>query len=202
MQKVSVTELTRLLAQELIRQGYKDTTLKYYRDIWKRIAAYFEEHCEVYFSETVAMEYVDSKCDYFAKEKAGLLTQSNSYLFRVVRMLGDFQQHGVVQRRYMRSLSRVNDAFNKQCLETFSDYCKINEYANSTQKGYRRTAENFLNFLEGRNISLETLNANIITDFVKTLLGYSYKMVEYVLCGLRVFLRFLHNENHLAVNLS
>lgn len=63
MQKVSVTELTRLLEQELIRQGYKDSTLKYYRDIWKRITAYFEERGEIYFSEAIAMEYVDKKCD-------------------------------------------------------------------------------------------------------------------------------------------
>ena len=202
MQKVSVPQLTRLLEQELIRQGYKDSTLKYYRDIWKRIASYFKERGETYFSEAIAMEYVDGKCDFFAKEKAGLLTQSNIYLFRVVRMMGDFQQHGVVQRRYMRSLSRVNNAFNKRCLEEFSVYCKVSEYANSTQKSYRRTAENFLNFLEGRNIPLENLNGDILTDFTKTLLGYSYKMVEFVLCGLRAFLRFLHRENHLAADLS
>jgi len=80
MQKVSVPQLTRLLEQELIRQGYKDSTLKYYRDIWKRIASYFKERGETYFSEAIAMEYVDGKCDFFAKEKAGLLTQSNIYL--------------------------------------------------------------------------------------------------------------------------
>lgn len=67
MEKVPIPELIRLLEQELIRQGYKDATLKYYRDIWKRIAAYFEDRGEVYFSETVAMEYIDSKCDFFAK---------------------------------------------------------------------------------------------------------------------------------------
>jgi site-specific recombinase XerD len=148
------------------------------------------------------MEYVDKKCDFFAKEKAGLLTQSNIYLFRIVRMMGDFGQHGVVLRRYERSLSRINDDFNKTCLEAFSNHCKINDYALSTQKGYYRTAENLLNFLEGRAIPVQTLNAEILTDFVKTLLGYSYKMVEFVLCGTRAFLRFLHSENHLAIDLS
>ena len=202
MNKIPIKELIHLLEQELIRQGYKDSTLKYYRDIWKRIAAYFEERGEAYFSEPMAMEYVDKKCDYFAKEKAGLLTQSNSYLFRVVCMLGDFQQHGVVQRRYMQSLSRINNESNKYWLKSFSEYCKTNEYAPSTQKSYRRTAENFLNFLEGRNIPLETLSAGILTDYVKTLLGYSYKMVEFVLCGTRAFLRFLYSENYITVDWS
>lgn len=202
MKKASITELTRLLEQELIRQGYKDSTLKYYRNNWKRITAYFEERGEVCFSEAIAMEYVDKKCDYFAKEKTGLLTQSNSYLFRIIRMLGDFQQHGVVQRRYMRSLSRINDEENKQRMDAFTEYCKAIEYAVSTQKSYRRTAENLLNYLEARNIPLEALNANTLTDFVKTLLGYSYKMVEFVLCGTRAFLRFLYSENYLLIDWS
>ena len=202
MSNQPIRELITLLEQELIRQGYKEATLKYYRENWKRIIAYFDERGEKYFSETIAMEYVDGKCDFFAGERAGLLTQSNIYLFRIVRMMGDFGQHGVVLRRYMRSLSRINDDFNKTCLDAFANQCKINGYALSTQKSYRHTAENFLNFLEGRAIPVQTVNAEILTDFVKTLLGYSYKMVEFVLCGTRAFLRFLHSENHLDTDLS
>jgi len=202
MSNQPIRELITLLEQELIRQGYKEATLNYYRENWKRIIAYFDERGEKYFSETIAMEYVDRKCNFFAKERAGLLTQSNIYLFRIVRMMGDFGQHGVVLRRYMRSLSRINDDFNKTCLEAFAKHCKFNGYALSTQKSYRHTAENFLNFLEGRAIAVQMVNAEILTDFVKTLLGYSYKMVEFVLCGTRAFLRFLHSENHLDTDLS
>ena len=202
MKKLPIKELITLLEQELIRQGYKEATMNYYRNNWKRIIEYFDDCGEQFFSENVAMEYVDRKCDFFAKEKAGLLTQSNIYLFRIVRMMGDYQQHGVVLRRYTRSLSRVNDTFNNSCLDAFTEYCKSMEYASSTQKSYRRIAENLLNFLEGRSILLKTLDANILTDFVKTLLGYSYKMVEFVLCGTRAFLRFLHGENYLSVDWS
>jgi len=34
------------------------------------------------------------------------------------------------------------------------------------------------------------------------LMGYSYKMVEFTLCGIRVFLRFLHTEKYLSEDLS
>jgi integrase len=37
---------------------------------------------------------------------------------------------------------------------------------------------------------------------VKTLMGYSYKMVEFVLCGTRAFLRFLHGEKVIPNDLS
>ena len=108
MEKVTLKELISLLERELVRLHYKEATLKYYRVNWARLIRYFESRNEKFYSEAIAMEYVDKKCDFFAKEQAGLLTQSNIYLFRITRMIGDFQQHGTVSRRYMRSLSRIN----------------------------------------------------------------------------------------------
>lgn len=201
MKQLPIKELVFLLEQELIRVGYKDTTLKYYRDNWKRIIAYFNECGEQYFSETTAMQYVDTKCNFFAKEKAGLLTQSNTYLLRIVRMLGDFQQHGTVLRRYHRSLSKVNDTFHQTLLDDFQKHCSNSEYATSTQKGYYRTAENFICFMEARKLNFANLNTENMNAFVKTLMGYSYKMVEFVLCGVRCFLRFLRSENVITTDL-
>ncbi len=202
MEKQPIRELVNSLEQELLRVGYKDATLNYYRDNWKRIITYFDEHGEKFFSEEAAMRYVDEKCDFFAKEKAGLLTQSNIYLFRIVRMMGDFQQHGVVMRRYHRSLSRVNNPKNLMLLERFQKHCQSGGYAVSTQKSYCRTAENFVCFTEAHGLSLDDLTAEDLTEFVKTLMGYSYKMVEFVLCGTRAFLRFLHGEKVLPADLS
>jgi len=195
MEQITIKELITNLKQELIRMGYAEATLNYYRVNWQRIVAHFDEIGEIYFSEAIAMGYVDIKCGFFEKEQSGMLTQSNIYLFRIVRMMGDFAQHGTVLRRYMRSLSRVNDPKNQEILERFTNYCKASEYAVSTRKSYVRTAENFLSYLEAHSILLENLNAADLTAFVKTLLGYSYKMVEFVLCGTRVFLRFLYSES-------
>jgi site-specific recombinase XerD len=202
MGKLTIRELINLLEQELIRMGYKDSTLKYYRENWKRIIAYFEEHGEQFFSEKTAMQFVDSKCNFFAKEKAGTLTQSNIYLFRIVRMMGDFQQHGTVLRRYHRTLSRVNNADNVKLLNDFKEHCKISDYAISTQRSYCRTTENFFNFVESHDISVENLTAENMTAFVKTLMGYSYKTVEFVLCGTRVFLRFIYSKKIIQTDLS
>lgn len=202
MENVSTRELLALLEQELIRVGYKEGTLNYYRVNWKQIIAYFDERGERFFSEALAMEYVDSKCDFFAKEAAGLLTQSNIYLFRIVRMMGDFQQHGAVLRRYHRSLSRLNDSENMALLDGFKAHCISLDYAVSTQKSYLRTAENFLYYLEAHGLIPKILTADDLTGFVKSLLGYSYKTVEFILCGTRAFLRFLYDSNVLPVDLS
>jgi site-specific recombinase XerD len=182
--------------------GYAEATLNYYRINWKRITAHFEEIGEPYFSEATAMRSVDSKCGFFEKEQNGALTQSNIYLFRIVRMMGDFAQHGTVLRRYKRSLSRVNAPFNQKMRDKFASHCKSNGYAVSTCKSYIRTAENFLSYVEAHDIALEQLTAADLTAFVKTLLGYTYKMVEFVLCGTRAFLRFLYAQGAVQADFS
>ena len=200
--RLPIKELVKCLEQELIRMGYAEATLNYYRANWKRIVTHFDELGEILFSEAVAMEYVDKKCNFFEKEKADALTQSNIYFFRIVRMIGDFAQYGTVPRRYMRSLSRVNNPVNQELLNKFKSHCKSSEYAVSTCKSYARTAENFLSYMEAHCISLKTFKSADLTTFVKTLLGYSYKMVEFVLCGTRAFLRFLHSENAVSADFS
>lgn len=182
--------------------SYKEATLNYYRANWKRLIHYFESRNEEFYSEAVAMEYVDEKCDFFAKEKSGLLTQSNIYLFRIIRMIGDFQSHGTISRRYARSLSRINEPDHIKLLKVFNSHCKSCNYSISTCKSYGRTTENFLCFLESRCCSVHNLVPTDLTDYVKTLLGYSYKMVEFTLCGIRSFLRFLHSEQILNKDIS
>lgn len=150
---------------------YKKATLNYYRVNWIRLIRYFESRNEEFYSEVIAMEYVDEKCDFFAKEKSGLLTQSNIYQFRIIRMIGDFQLHGtVVSRRYMRSLSRINKPEHKKLLEVFNSYCKSCNYSISTCKSYCRVTENFLSFLESRYCSVQDLIPTYLTDYVKTLI--------------------------------
>ena len=51
-------------------------------------------------------------------------------------------------------------------------------------------------------MELGALSPEAMTAFTKTLMGYSYKMVEYVLCAVRAFLRFLHGEKVIASDLS
>jgi site-specific recombinase XerD len=202
MENLKLRELVQLLEQELIRQGYKEATLSYYRAHWQRIIKHFEDEGEEFFSEAVAMKYVNRKCDFFEKEQAGLLTQSNIYLFRVIRMMGDFQQHGVISRRYLRSLSRVNKEVHLDVLESFRRHCKHSDYSVTTQKSYHRITESFLSFLEARNLLVNDISSTDLTAYVKTLMGYSYKTVEFTMCGVRAFLRFLHLENYLMNDLS
>ncbi len=65
-----------------------------------------------------------------------------------------------------------------------------------TQNHYGKISEKFLSFLESQEIVCHSdITAKHVSDYIKTLLGYSYKTVELHLCALRSFLRYLHTED-------
>ena len=95
------------LDAELVRLGYKDSTMVWYRGCWRRVQRYFAARGVKEFSLDVAMEWVDEACGFFAKEQAGTLKQTDVYLFRVAQMLGEYETHGAVLRRYSRTVSKL-----------------------------------------------------------------------------------------------
>src|SRR5947209_16678045 len=105
---VALPVLVSGLEAEMIRLGYKDSTMAWYHGAWRRLQRYLAARGVEEFSLDVAMEWVDEACDFFAKEQAGTLKQTDVYLFRVTQMLADYEAHGAVLRRYSRTVSRLS----------------------------------------------------------------------------------------------
>src|SRR6266516_3858812 len=96
------------LDAELVRLGYKDSTMVWYRGCWRRLQKYFAARGAGEFSLDVAMAWVDAACGFFGKEQSGTLKPDDIYLFRVAQMLGGYAAHGAVLRRYSRSVSKLS----------------------------------------------------------------------------------------------
>lgn len=198
MNNLPLKDLIARLEQELYRLHYTEQTVKYYRQMWRRIVAFFENEGVDHFTEEVGMRFLDKQYNFFELEKAGKLTQSIVNAFRVVRMLGDFQQHGSILRRYYKQKELVQTNEFKEILKHYEIHCQQKEYSKVTQNHYRKITEKFLSFLESHKIACYSdITAKHVSGYINTLLGYSYKTVELELCGLRSFLRYLYaNELH------
>src|ERR1035441_6413102 len=104
---VAVSELVSGLDAELVRLGYKASTMVWYRGCWRRLERLFASRGVQELSLDLAMAWVDHACGgFFAKEQAGTLKPTDVYLFRVAQMLNDFAVHGAVLRRYSRTVGR------------------------------------------------------------------------------------------------
>ncbi len=185
----AVSELVSALDAELVRLGYKPSSMKWYRGYWRRLERYFALRGVREFSLDVAVAWVDEVCGgFFEKEQAGTLKQTDVYVFRVAAMLDDFAVHGSVLRRYSRSVSKIS-AEQADVLAGFGAWLRAEGCAVSTVRAYGTVAGEFLAFTASRG-GLAELDGAVIGTFVTTLAGYQPKTVEHKLCAVRSLLRF------------
>jgi integrase len=185
----AVCDLVSELDAELVRMGYKPSTLVWYRGCWRRPERYFASRGAQEFSLDVAMAWVDEACGgFFEREQAGALKATDVYVFRVAAMLDDFAAHGAVLRRYSRSVSKLS-AEQADVLAGFQAWLRANGCAVSTVRAYGTVAGELLAFTASRG-GLAALDGAVIGAFVATLAGYAPKTVEHKLCAVRSLLRF------------
>jgi hypothetical protein len=171
---VVLSALVSGLDAEMARLGYKDSTMVWYRGCWRCLQRYFAARGAEEFSLDVAMSWVDEACGFFAKEQAGTLKQTDVYLFRVAQMLGDYETHGAVLRRYSRTVSKLA-AGEASVVARFEAWLRAADRSASTVRSYGTLAGEF-------------------AAFTATLARCQAKTVEQKLCALRSFLRFASEE--------
>ncbi len=195
MSNLTFHELVARLEKELYRLYYTESSINYYRQMWRRIAGFLDTEGLDHFTEEAGLRFLDSQYNFFVLEKAGKLTQSNINTLRVILMLGDFQQHGSVLRRYYKQKELLQTNEFKGIFRLYKVYCQQKEYSNATINHYRKIAEKFLSFVESQGIwRVADITAKHTAGYIKTLLGYGYKTVELELCGMRSLLRYLHDN--------
>ncbi len=190
---VVLSALVSGLYAELVRLGYKDSTMVWYRGCWRRLERFFAARGIEEFSLDVAMAWVDEACGgFFDKEQAGTTKPTEVYLFRVAAMLGDYAVHGAVLRRYSRSVVRVTGT-DAEVISRFQERLRADGRAASTVRAYGTLAGEFVAFAGTRG-GLACLDADVVRAFVATLSGYQVKTVEQKLCAVRSFIRFASVE--------
>jgi len=75
----ALSEVVSGLDAELVRQGYKPSTMVWYRGCWRRLEGFFASRGVQEFSLDVAMAWVDQACGFFDKEQAGTLKATDVY---------------------------------------------------------------------------------------------------------------------------
>jgi|SRR5450755_2338678 len=189
---VALPALVSGLDAELVRLGYKDSTMVWYRGCWRRLQKYFAARGAGEFSLGVAMAWVDEACGFFGKEQAGTLKRTDVYLFRVAQMLEDYAVHGAVLRRYNRSVSKLSGD-GAEAVARFQASLRAAGRSASTVRTYGTLAGEFVAFAGTRG-GLAPCNSDTIGAFAATLAGYQAKTVEQKLCAVRSFLRFASAE--------
>jgi integrase/recombinase XerD len=203
MQKKILKELLQDLEQELLRLGYTEGSMKFYRNRWKKIIKFAEERNETYYSEQLGIDFVEGSFQIFQKDFDKTLSQKDTQELRIIRMIGDFQLHNTVLRRYYKHRELLTNPYYKSISSDFKNHCKFKSYSKVTVDHYVNQAERFMDYLVSQGIyDCRNINLSIIHSYIKTLAGYTYKTVEQNICSVRAFLRYLLEQDILKIDLA
>ena len=124
MQKKPLKDLLQELEQELLRLGYTEASMKFYRNRWKKIIQFAEERDEVFCSEQLGINYVEQHYQILEKDFDKTLSQKDTQELRIIRMIGDFQLHHTVLRRYYKHRKLLTDSYYIGISKDFKECCK------------------------------------------------------------------------------
>jgi integrase/recombinase XerD len=193
MKMQPLKELLQDLEKEMLRLGYTEGSMKFYRSRWKLLIEFAEEKGKIYYSERLGIDFIEKYFHILEKEFEGTLTQAEVQNLRIVRMIGDFQLHHTILRRYYKHKEILTDPYFIGIKNRFNQYCIEKDYSSVTIDHYVKQATRFCDYAVSRGVkSCKEITLPLINNYIKTLAGYTYKTVEQNLCSLRAFFRCLH----------
>jgi integrase/recombinase XerD len=203
MQKYLLKELLKDLEQELLRLGYTEGSMNFYRNRWKKIIKFAEERNETYYSEQLGINFVENHYRIFEKDFNKTLSQKDTQELRIIRMIGDFQLHHTVLRRYYKHRELLADSYFVEISNDFKKYCQQKDYSMVTVEHYVKQSERFMDYLVSQGIrDCRDIKLPVVNGYIRTLVGYTYKTVEQNICSIRSFLRYLQEQDILKTDLA
>ncbi len=203
MDKTYLPDLISELEQELLRLGYTKGSMTFYRRRWNQLMAYAEDRGECYYTEQLGMDFLKEFFGVTQEDFSRTLSQAETQEIRVIRMVGDFQLHHAVLRRYLKHKEILTTPFFVDIRSRFQSSCEKKGYSQVTTEHYVKQSSYLMDYLaaQGMNdftaVTLDTVNA-----YIRTLAGFSYKTVEQHICSLRAFFRFLYQEGIMPDDLA
>ena len=192
MQNKSLAELIHDLEQEMLRLGYTEGSMQFYRRRWQMLLQFAQERGEICYSERLGVDFVEKHFDIFEKDLNRTFSQSETQELRIIRMIGDFQLHHTVLRRYYKHKEILTDPYFIAMSDRFKQYCVNKEYSRVTTNHYVKQSARFMDYLASQKvIHCKEISVIGIHAYIKTLAGYTYKTVEQNICSMRAFFRFL-----------
>lgn len=196
MQKQMLYELLKDLEHELLRLGYTKGSMTFYRNRWRKLEAFADRKGQVYYTEQLGIDFVWEYFGITQDDFSRTLNQAQTQELRVIRMVGDFQLHHVVLRRYLKHRELLTDPYFIDTSRQFERYCiGTKDYSKSTVEHYVKQSSYFLDYLAAQKMyDFSGICMDTINTYILTLSGFSFKTVEQNICSLRAFLRFLFGE--------
>lgn len=181
------------LEQEMRRLGYAEKTLCGYKWRWHGLLQFAEACGDIFYSEQLGIDFLKHHYNLPAKDSDHVFSEYETLTLHIVRMIGDFQLHHSILRRYgTKQKKLLTDPYYVAISTQFESYCADQGYSKITIGNYINLSARFMDFLVSQQItSCCKIKLPLIHAYIKTLLGYSHHSIELHITSIRAFFRFL-----------
>ncbi|WP_096202091.1 site-specific integrase [Bacillus sp. FJAT-45350] len=201
--RIPIEELVSKVLSELERLNYSYNTICGYRAFYKRVIVFAKEKDEIYFSEAFGRDFLKEKYNCTIDYYKETMPRGFREPIRRIRVLGDYQLHGVIIRRIVKKPGYLKPPQFENELSSYEKECENNEYS---KRGLRTRIQRlffFIDYLDSRKVqNSNDITPEIISDYVKTIYKYHEKSIAAILTTLRVYLRFLYFNQYTDEDLS
>ena len=152
MENQILRELILNLEKELLRLGYSEGSMTFYKRRWQQLLVFADEHGEAHYSERLGINFIEKHFNILEKDFEGDLKQSEVQNLRIIRMLGDFQLHGTILRRYYKHKELLHNPYFCEIINDFKQYCIGKDYSAATIEHYTKQSSRFLDYADSQSI--------------------------------------------------
>lgn len=200
---LTLKELTTKVLDELKDLNYSYNSMCQFRAAFKRIIKYADMLGITHFSEEFGRLYLSEKYNCNIDYLQEAYPKKAKHPIRCIRLLGDFQLHGVIIRRIVKKKDYVKPAQFQDALIAYENECNNNEYSSRGMRTRLQRLFFFIDYLAQRDIQgMKDITPEIISDYVKTIYHHHEKSISAILTTLRVFLHFLYLSSYTDSDLS
>lgn len=204
-QQLILEELINTVLQKMSEMDYSMQTVINYRRFYRRFLNFANSRNEIYFTEKLG--------SLFLLENYGCMhdtihenspTKRISTQVRYIRVLGDYQIHGIILRRKLgpTTASICPEQFRK-AFRGYEEECQKRNL--SIQGTYSRLnrIRHLIFYMDERGVNAyEDINAEILSEYIRTFINFSSKSVAANMVAIRCFLRYLYLNGFTSQNMA
>lgn len=204
-QMLLIGELVRVVLAKMKELNYSKTTLTNYRRFFNRVLRFAKDRKVIHYSEEFGSDFLKEyfHCNIDTIHDVAP-TKNLKAPIRYIRVLGDFQLHGIILRRKLGPLAAA--PCPRQFEQGFQSYCiECQNRHLSIQGNYSRfnRIKNLLFFLDDHSIhSYNAISPAFLSNYVKTFVNLTSKSVKASLVAMRCFFRHLYLNSFTQHDLS
>lgn len=202
--QLTFEELISTVLQKMVEMGYSEQTILNYKRFYRRFLEYANQFESLYFTEALGSQFLKDKygCNHDTKHESSPTTKIRVQV-RYIRVLGDYQIHGIVLRRKLGpvAVSKCPEPF-KDAFEGYMFECKNRNLSELGTYSRSNRIRHLISFILEHNVAnYDEITPIILNDYIKTFINYSNKATATELSAIRCFLRYLFLNGYTNKNL-